>query len=222
MREFIAENAKFVIDYGQYILFSIILICIIAIYLIVRKNKYYLPKGIFSWIASILFILIILFMSISIFGLQQEKSTTGLVLNQFESMVGKQAPELTFNHVGTDVPNTLSEFEGKVVLLNLWATWCQPCIEEMPDLNRLYLDYKDRGLIVIALSDERKEVLLNYLDNHKYTFLNVYNRQIEWINIRIGAARPITFLIDRNGIIVDYYTGARDYEFFESKIKELL
>ena len=51
-------------------------------------------------------------------------------------------------------PLTLADFKGKVVFLNFWATWCKPCEEEMPGMERLYQKYKDKGLVVLAISED--------------------------------------------------------------------
>src|ERR1700690_2361586 len=52
---------------------------------------------------------------------------------------------------------TLSSYRGKVVVLNFWGTWCEPCKAEMPSLNKLYLEYRDKGLVVLAISIDQSE-----------------------------------------------------------------
>lgn len=71
-----------------------------------------------------------------------------------QSGTGKKVPAIAFRSVSDDSPHQLREYEGKVVLLNLWATYCPPCIGEMSTLGRLQEMYRDSGLVVIALTDE--------------------------------------------------------------------
>ena len=59
---------------------------------------------------------------------------------------------------------------GRVVLVNFWATWCPPCRKEMPDLDALYQKFKDRGLIVLAISDEDAAKVRSYIQEHKVSY----------------------------------------------------
>jgi cytochrome c biogenesis protein CcmG, thiol:disulfide interchange protein DsbE len=72
----------------------------------------------------------------------------------YEVRVGTQAPgfnAVDVMHSDTDL-KTLSDYRGKVILLNIWATWCEPCKKEMPSMEALHRDLKDRGLAVVAVS----------------------------------------------------------------------
>ena len=86
----------------------------------------------------------------------------------------------------------------------------------MPELNRLQKKYQDQGLIVIALSDEDKERLIKFAIKNPFIVSAAYSMEFNWADIQ--SERPMTFLINREGIIVDYFTGGYDYAFFESKI----
>ncbi len=222
MRDLIAHNAKFVIDYGQAFLFLGIVISASILFISCRKKRFFIPKNFLGWVGSLFSILFICFAILGIIGLSHEKKTTGRVLEKFESMLNKEAPYLSFHTVDDDQHQTLEDYRGNVIVLNFWATWCAPCIKEMPELERLQNDFRDKGLVVIALSDESREKLLKFSSNQKYDFTTVYNRQIEWIEISMGTARPLNLIIDRDGIIKGYFTGAREYDFFEKQIRELL
>lgn len=222
MKDLIANNAKIVLEYGQYILVILILICFFIIYKIGKNHRFYLPKSLLGWLGFLLALLVIFVSSVSIIGLQNEKATTGKVLNHFETMLMEKAPELTFKLVSDDLSSNLTKYEGKIIILNLWATWCAPCIKEMPDLNKLHNNFKDDGLVVIILSDESREKLQNFHNSNEFNFISVYNKQIEWLDMQIGTARPLTFIIDRNGIVTEYHTGVRNYDFYAKKIKALL
>ena len=82
--------------------------------------------------------------------------------------------------------------------------------------------YADKGLTVITLSDESRDTVLDYARQYPFDSLSGYVDVFEWVSDDLGSARPVTFLIDKNGIIQEYFTGAYNYDFFESKVKPLL
>lgn len=98
---------------------------------------------------------------------------------------------------------------GEVVLLNLWATWCPPCIAEMPSIQKLHDDYKDR-INILLVSSEKQEVVKEYLQKHKYD-LNSYQPLTEIPELLQSRSIPRTFLIDRKGNIVINKSGAADW-----------
>ncbi len=118
----------------------------------------------------------------------------------------------------------LSDFRGKVVLLNFWATWCPPCVAETPDLVDLYKNYRDRGLVVLGVSIDQnpRAVLHPFIRKYKIDY------PILLVNQRVAAdyggltSIPTTFLIDREGVIRNQYVGYRPKSVFEEAIKELL
>lgn len=99
--------------------------------------------------------------------------------------------------------------QGKVVLVNFWATWCPPCIAEMPGLEKLYSDYKDK-IVFLFISDEDNEKISKFVDKNEYSF-KVYRAKSKYpenFNVR---SIPRTFLIDKNGEIVIDKTGASNW-----------
>lgn len=144
------------------------------------------------------------------------KPRISVVLNALEVLHDKPAPPFNFYLLADDSKKNISDYKGKVVLLNYWATWCAPCIKEMPELNRLQSKYQDQGLIVIALSDEDKERLIKFANKKPFIATAAYSKEFNWADIQ--SERPMTFLINREGVIVDYFTGGYDFTFFESKI----
>ena len=141
------------------------------------------------------------------------------IINQLENVKDKAMP-LSFRMVADSSEHDIEEFKGKVVLLNFWATWCKPCLTEIPDLNQLQLDYKDKGLEVIAISDEKRDRLLRFHDKHPMQINSGYVESFDWATM--GSERPVTFLLNKDGIIVDYFTGAYDYPYFESQVLKVL
>lgn len=97
---------------------------------------------------------------------------------------------------------TLREVRGKVVLVNFWATWCPPCRSEMPDLNALYQEFKDRGFLVLAISDEDVDKVRPYIAEYRYTYpilLDPGRKVNEAFNIE---GIPKSFVFDREGKLV--------------------
>jgi peroxiredoxin len=97
---------------------------------------------------------------------------------------------------------TLSELHGKVVLVNFWATWCPPCRKELPDLNALYQRFKGQGLVVLAVSDEKREVVRRFVSHHglSYPVLLDGGDQVNKL-FRIDGI-PKSFVYDREGKLV--------------------
>jgi cytochrome c biogenesis protein CcmG/thiol:disulfide interchange protein DsbE len=117
----------------------------------------------------------------------------------------------------------LSSYRGKVVLLDFWATWCDPCREEIPHLVELQQRYGDRGLQVIGVSmdDSADPVRPFYQQFHmNYPVVMGTAKTGELYGGVLGL--PITFLIDRDGRIYSKHIGATDAAVFEKEIKSLL
>jgi peroxiredoxin len=97
---------------------------------------------------------------------------------------------------------TLKEQRGKVVVLNFWATWCPPCRKEMPDLETLYKQFKDQGLVILAISDEDAGKVRPFVAEQKVTYpilLDPGRKVNELFQIQ---GIPKTFVYDRNGKLV--------------------
>ena len=109
----------------------------------------------------------------------------------------------------------LSDFKGKVVFLNFWATWCDPCREEMPSMERLHRTYRDRGLVVLAVSTDTQgaSVVKPFVKQFKITFEVGLDPKMA---VATGAyqvwALPSTIIIDRQGKRVLFANGAREWD----------
>jgi len=108
----------------------------------------------------------------------------------------------------------LKDLKGKVVFLNLWATWCPPCKEEMPAMERLWRKYKDRGLVVIALSMDSGGVkaVKPYIDHAKYTYPVGLDPKMEVAQLYGARSLPSTFIIDRGGMLRAIALGPREWD----------
>lgn len=216
MEDFIGNNASNIIQWGELITGTAILVLISLLYLLVRKNRYFLPKGILASSMAAVLVGLLLISSLAFTKVTQMKPRVSFVLNALEELHNRPAPPFEFYLLADDSKKSISDYKGRVVLLNYWATWCSPCIKEMPELNSLQSKYQDRGLTVIALSDEDKERIVEFAEQKPFSAVAAYSKEFDWADIQ--TERPMTFLIDREGVIVDYFTGGYDFSFFESKI----
>ena len=109
---------------------------------------------------------------------------------------------------------SLESLKGKVIFLNVWATWCGPCREEMPSMETLYNDLKsDPRFVMLAVSQDSKgrDVVAPYVEKNGYHFtilLDPENKLTESYGL---SGVPETFIIDRNGRIVAHHMGAFDW-----------
>jgi thiol-disulfide isomerase/thioredoxin len=130
-----------------------------------------------------------------------------------------ELPDLSGNVV------TLADYEGKVVVLDLWATWCPPCRQEIPFLVSLYEEHKDAGLVVvgIGLDDGGAKVLEPFVKQNSVTYpILVGNRDVGQTYQLKGI--PTTFILDRNGRIAAKHLGFRpsDADVMRAEVARLL
>lgn len=144
-------------------------------------------------------------------------------IHKVPEVIYKQAPEFTLLDIdGNKV--SLSDFKGKVVILDFWATWCPPCIAEIPHFIELYDEYKNRGLEVIGISVDwnGQRVVPPFAEESGINYVLLLGDD-EVTDLYGGIISiPTTFILDREGSIRKRYMGYRDKEVFERDIKELL
>jgi peroxiredoxin len=107
----------------------------------------------------------------------------------------------------------LSEHRGRVVLINFWATWCPPCLEEMPAMERLYRQHKDTGFTLVAVSvdaDPRK--VTPFVAEHKLTFPVGLDPRMELANAYGVRALPSSFIVSRDGNLAALAIGPRSWD----------
>jgi peroxiredoxin len=109
---------------------------------------------------------------------------------------------------------SLAEFKGKVVFLNFWATWCKPCEQEMPSMQRLHQRWKDQGLVVLAISEDAAgaSAVAPYLKKHKLSFPVGLDPKALVASLYGVWGVPSTFIIDRHGDRALFANGPRDWD----------
>lgn len=140
--------------------------------------------------------------------------------------VGTPAPDFTLvNMQGERV--SLSDYLGQVVVINFWATWCPPCREEKPTMEGLYQQFKDDGLVFLAVNVEADghQVVSQYLLRQSYTFPILLDGKAEVQGLYGVFRYPESYIIDRDGTVVEHIIGGRDwmqnptYRMIESLLK---
>ncbi len=106
---------------------------------------------------------------------------------------------------------TLGDFQGQVVLLNFWATWCGPCKKEMPSLQVLYDSLKTEGVSFLMVSKEDPEIVRGFLEKEEYDMPFYIRTGIAPADVQ-SKSIPATFIIDSEGTVVLKETGARAWD----------
>lgn len=126
------------------------------------------------------------------------------------SRVGSPAPDFIVQDADRRIE--LRDFMGKIVILNFWATWCAPCVEELPTLMQLQQRLKEKGVTVIGVSvDADADVYHRFLKEHNIDFLTVRDPDQKANNLYGTFKFPETYIIDRKGVVRRKFIGAVDW-----------
>lgn len=134
---------------------------------------------------------------------------------------GVQAPDFTGELIdGTSI--TLSELQGKPVIINFWATWCGPCVKEMPAFERLKDDFGDKiGIIAVNCGDDAGTVK-DFMEENGYTFPVVLDEEYSISMLYPTNSIPYTVVVDAEGRVTHISTGALDADTMYERYKEAL
>lgn len=124
--------------------------------------------------------------------------------------IGSAAPEFIVQD--SDRKVDLRDFQGKILVLNFWATWCAPCVEEMPSLVQLQQRLQAKGVTVVGISiDVDGDAYHRFLTNYKIDFLTVRDASHKSSDLYGTFKYPETYIIDRKGIVRRKFIGAVDW-----------
>ncbi len=124
--------------------------------------------------------------------------------------IGSNAPDFTVKDSQNKI--TLSQYRGQVVVLNFWATWCPPCVEEMPSLVEMQRRMKAKGVTVLAVSvDVDEGAYKQFVKDHNVNLLTVRDPDQKSNSLYGTSKFPETYIIDRNGVMRRKFIGAVDW-----------
>jgi thiol-disulfide isomerase/thioredoxin len=136
---------------------------------------------------------------------------------------GRSLAAFRFQSVSDDSWHSLGEYRGRVVLLNVWATWCGPCREETPALERIQRELGPQGVTVLMVSSEEPAVIRGYLAKHGNAVLQGYVGDLpESRKTMDMQSRPYSFIVDRQGIVREFIVGTGSYGSFFALIRRYL
>jgi thiol-disulfide isomerase/thioredoxin len=136
--------------------------------------------------------------------------------------LGEPAPPLALTDVRTGEAVDLTDFEGRAVLLNAWATWCAPCRAEMPALDSLQREREGR-LAVVFVSDEPPELIRAWLTDRPTSGAYVHAAPDAFVGpyAAVQGARPVSFVIDASGVLRERIIGAKTGAEFRQRLDAL-
>jgi peroxiredoxin len=137
---------------------------------------------------------------------------------------GSKAPDFAFTTLD-DQNHSLKDYRGKMVILNFWATWCPPCKEEIPEMQRFYKEYHSENVEILAVNltyaETKPGKIKEFAKNYGITFpipldqKNTIGKQFHAVSI------PTSYFIDKKGIIRKMHIGPMDYDFIKREVKEM-
>lgn len=133
--------------------------------------------------------------------------------SKFEPVLeGEIAPDFTLSDLNGK-PVKLSDYKGKIVFLNFWATWCKPCEEEMPSMQELHIALKDKDFQILAVSIDSgdKNTVESFVKKYELTFQVLHDKNGKIKEIYKTTGVPETFIIDQKGVIAEKVIGPRDW-----------
>ena len=132
---------------------------------------------------------------------------------------GMAAPDFSLPDVDGKMTN-LTDYKGKVIFLNIWATWCPPCVQEMPSMEKLYRELKDEGLEILAVSIDASggEAVIPFMKKYGLSFPALLDTTGSIKNLYQTTGVPETFIIDKDGIIAEKIIGPREWAIPEARV----
>lgn len=139
------------------------------------------------------------------------------------AQVSFPAPDLTLTDI-QGASRSLADYRGQVVLVNLWATWCPPCKEEMPILQSFYDKYKEKGFVILAIDDgDPTADVLQFVKDYGLTFPVWLDPTYQATDHAFHApGLPTSFVIDRSGTIQLTWVGGIQYATLEKYVAPLI
>jgi len=153
-----------------------------------------------------------------------EQSNSGEAALSLGVEKGDLAPDFELMDM-TGNPVQLSDFRGKTVFVNFWATWCPPCRIEMPHMQQLYEDYKDKDVVILGVNvtptEKTFEGIQTFIEKEQLTFPIVLDEEGDITYQYQIMAYPTTYILDGRGIIQEKFRGAINYEMMKDVLTRI-
>lgn len=135
------------------------------------------------------------------------------------NMTNEQAPSFVLKDVdGNEV--SLEKLKGKVVFIDFWATWCGPCREEMPFIEKLTEEFKSKGLVTLTVTAEKVGTVNSFLVKNNYKIKSLIDEgKVVSAQYQVKGL-PTAFIVDKEGKIVTHFIGGRDEETLRNELKK--
>lgn len=181
-----------------------------------RENKVKKKRNRFIYRSAILVLLVIAVAYALVANLNKDKAIYS---------VGDEAPDFQLNQVNdhNELKTVrLSDFRGKGVMLNFWGTWCKPCESEMPYMQKLYPEYKEKGIEIIAVNLDATEFVVDqFINKYNLTFPVPHDTKDQVRDLYKVGPIPSTFFISSEGKIVEVVNGALTLERLEGYLQKI-
>ena len=172
-------------------------------------------------------LILLLIIGIGIIVLLQTDKPSFKLAGQTRFGKGSRAPNFRLPDLEGKLVS-LADFKGRVVLLNIWATWCAPCVEEMPSMEKLHGELKDEKFVILAVSIDESgaDTVRPFMKKHKLSFPALIDSAGTLKNLYQTTGVPESFIIDKQGRILEEIIGPRDWaspgalQYFRSLIQE--
>ena len=133
-------------------------------------------------------------------------------------VIGHPAPDFTLTGLDGNAVG-LSDFRGKVVFLNFWATWCPPCRGEMPEMEEVYQEYRDKDVVIIGVDlGESRSSVQSFVEENGYSWTFVIDSIGEVARDYMVTGIPSSFFIDRDGVIRALQVGSMSKALMEIRL----
>ena len=141
-------------------------------------------------------------------------------MNTAAASAAEAAPDFSYKELGSGKTMRLSDLKGKPVFINFWATWCPPCVKELPHIQAKYEQYKDKINFVAISLDGEQDAPAQFIPAKGYTFPVGYGNEREISRAYNVEAIPMSFIIDTNGVVKAKIMGSMDEAALESFIQK--
>jgi peroxiredoxin len=159
-----------------------------------------------------LLLIVLILIGVGIIFLLQTKDSSFNLSGSPRPGQGVPAPDFTLPGLDGQMVR-LADYRGKVVLLNIWATWCPPCVDEMPSMEKLYQTLKTEGFEILAVSMDESgaQTVRPFMEKHQLNFPALTDTEGAIKSLYQTTGVPESFIIDKDGVIVEKVIGPRDW-----------